>query len=763
MRRASIFFMVAMLASHVLGFDYATSTATFTNTASSRESKWQDFEWHWDTRSDRNISVTFSGVTGGSNIWLRMAYPERGYTYLTVANGTFSKTWNTVSWSTPVPIAVSNIPPPRTYYAEFLLVSTNGSPTRSLAKGKISTEWSLFEITNTATWTPVTISYSIDGIIVESDPYFTSWLSTNTLFDVLEASIGSNDVDIAANTVAIGSNDVDIAANTVAIGSNDVDIAANTAAIGSNDVDIAANTAAIGSNDVDIAANTAAIGSNDVDIAAVDLRVGANETNVVTYAAAIGSNDVDIAANTAAIGSNDVDIAAVDLRVGANETNVVTYAAAIGSNDVDIAANTAAIGSNDVDIAANTAAIGSNDVDIAINLAAISSNDVDLTAVGGRVTTVEAWPTNQWALGYVAYLWGNHADAGYLTAEASRFDAIYAADVTLISSNISGLTQGTYTGVVASVAFTAETAVVVGHTYVWGFSKENSYGTSTLSIAGATVSQATLGMSSNYFVALTTNKSLTLTLVGDGSSKANVSNVFVRAVTNGSAYAAEAFVAPEGRFGAVYLPMGSTEGYVLAYTNAETGQLGLVAAGAGDMLESEYNTNGAVGKVDYAIYADSSGDSVTNAYGQSGADDSATVSNREVIVTFGPRTALYRYSALATGDEEILVVASSTNVTAARSGSTITFTIPAGTILAGTRIRYNGSSGSILTVNLGSNDMGNTGLADRWGVSGCTVYREDSGAEIVTAPSRLDLTDPEQVKVSGLWTGGINHIMLSFF
>ncbi|MCK9520570.1 MAG: hypothetical protein M0R74_16325, partial [Dehalococcoidia bacterium] len=63
--------------------------------------------------------------------------------------------------------------------------------------------------------------------------------------------------------------------------------------------------------------------------------------------------------------------------------------------------------------------------------------------------------------GVTAYLWGPHAEAGYLTSTNTRYNAIDVAAIDSIGTNISGLTNGTYTGVVTSVAFTGAMNIIV--------------------------------------------------------------------------------------------------------------------------------------------------------------------------------------------------------------------------------------------------------------------------------------------------------------
>jgi len=142
------------------------------------------------------------------------------------------------------------------------------------------------------------------------------------------------------------------------------------------------------------------------------------------------------------------------------------------------------------------------------------------------------------ANGATAYGWGNHASAGYLTANTNTFSELYVANKSSLDTNISGLTQGTYTGSLTSVSYTGVTEMAIGNTYVIGFTKIGSYGTATLSIASCSLSATTAGATSNYFAYTTADTNLVLKLDGNGLSICNVSNVYVRRITNGNAHIA---------------------------------------------------------------------------------------------------------------------------------------------------------------------------------------------------------------------------------
>ena len=114
-----------------------------------------------------------------------------------------------------------------------------------------------------------------------------------------------------------------------------------------------------------------------------------------------------------------------------------------------------------------------------------------------------------------------------------------------------------------------------------------------------------------------------------------------------------------------------------------------------------------------------------------------------------------------TENEEIYVVATTTNVTAERVGTVITMTIPEDTVVLSMRIRWDGSLGSTFTLDMGTNDMDNASLSDRWGAL-FQAYREDTGALIAGAQCRLDVSNHGKLTVQGLWTGGINHLRFGF-
>lgn len=120
-----------------------------------------------------------------------------------------------------------------------------------------------------------------------------------------------------------------------------------------------------------------------------------------------------------------------------------------------------------------------------------------------------------------------------------------------------------------------------------------------------------------------------------------------------------------------------------------------------------------------------------------------------------------RYQAGTTANKEIYVSASATGITSTIVGTGITLAIPTNCVLNSVRMRWPGTDGTTVTLNLGTNDMLNAALASRWG---CTFacYREDTGAFLPAAATKLDNANHSQVIIQGLDSAQINHIVLGF-
>jgi len=264
----------------------------------------------------------------------------------------------------------------------------------------------------------------------------------------------------------------------------------------------------------------------------------ATATNLIT---SMGVINMDWWTNNvgAQVESNRVRIAVFETskvsRVAFNGTNLI-FEGRIASNEAFNVAQALTNTAIDVRLSAEEAAT-TNQASTNANFGVrIASNETF------RITTQPA--TNaallaQVAYGVTAYGWSNHANFGYLTTTTNIFTTLYAADRSKLGANISGLTQGVYTGSLTTVSYTGSTALVKSKTYVYGYSKIGADGTSTLSIAGFTLGPHTaVGNYSNHFAFEDTGTNLVLKLDGTGLAQCNASNLYVRAVTSGAVNAA---------------------------------------------------------------------------------------------------------------------------------------------------------------------------------------------------------------------------------
>lgn len=260
--------------------------------------------------------------------------------------------------------------------------------------------------------------------------------------------------------------------------------------------------------------------------AAFESRITANTTGKVSL--------VTYNAGAAAQLNTNIDFETRIVAVTTGKTSLATYTAqmtAQGLTNAGFQGRFDAQANTNAGLQALHTAQGNTNAGFQTAITTLQNSN---TAQNVRITTAEGY-TNA---AQTAFSWGAHSNAGYLTSATNIFAALYAADRSKLNTNIAGLTQAAYTGVVSSVAYTGVTVLVQGRTYAWGFTKQNAYGTSTLSVAGNTLIKSAAGAASNYFTYSGTDTNLILTLAGDGSSKSDVSGVYVQQITNGDINAA---------------------------------------------------------------------------------------------------------------------------------------------------------------------------------------------------------------------------------
>lgn len=122
-------------------------------------------------------------------------------------------------------------------------------------------------------------------------------------------------------------------------------------------------------------------------------------------------------------------------------------------------------------------------------------------------------------------------------------------------------------------------------------------------------------------------------------------------------------------------------------------------------------------------------------------------------------TPLFRYTVVATSGSEVSVLATKEDITATLSGQLLSYTIPEGTRLISSKIRFGGYSS--LTVNMGTNDMPNSSVADKW-IPMVQAWREDTRAQLMVVNVVPSGSVHDEVTINGLINTTTNHIRLQF-
>jgi len=285
------------------------------------------------------------------------------------------------------------------------------------------------------------------------------------------------------------------------------------------------------------------------------VRIAVFETNKVNLSAFNGTNVIF----EGRIKTNEADIVILKLSTNANNTAITTEVARAKASELNISnvlytavttemarAQTAEQNVSNVYYTIYTNQNSTNTTiqnQITLNLTNQNATNILL------LTQIQEQETSGWyavsdtittnaANGQTAFLWGNHADAGYLSTSTNIFNSLYIANRCETTTNLCDLTQGTYTGSLTSVSYTGYCNTVAGDVYLWGLEKQNNFGTSTISIGAFSLSVTAAGTVSNYFSPSSVVTQVVLKLDGDGSSKSDVSNVFIKKITSGNLHVA---------------------------------------------------------------------------------------------------------------------------------------------------------------------------------------------------------------------------------
>jgi hypothetical protein len=287
------------------------------------------------------------------------------------------------------------------------------------------------------------------------------------------------------------------------------------------------------------------------------------------------------------------------------------------------------------------------------------------------------------------------------------------------------------------------------------------------------MSATAIGLVSNYFAAISTDTNLVLKIDGTGSAKSDVSNVFVREVTNGN-------LAVAGRLDvgqsvwvngqqSVFDTISNGTAYVrkdaswvagsneFVATNNATYTAAVAQAAAAYPASNPSNFISSAGAEALWIAASNTvvytnDATYTAAVQQAGAAYPA--SNPSNFLTSAEVQTMERYYANTNAGESVQVLAEGSGMTATRTSSTWYFDIPAGVVLNSAVMRVAGSNtdGGKIYLNMGTNDMNNASVATGVNpmVGGC--FREDTLA-VRTLTAKPNQADPTLTEISGMGTG----------
>lgn len=285
MNKIACAILAIMLPLASFGLDARVSKETFDIDADGI-SAYKAFNWTWSGVDNQRMDITVTnagGFTLDGSVIMRMTYPKSGPVYKEVS-GFAQNTSNAV-----VEISGANLPPVRTYYAEFIDQKVSGVTTqyRSLAKGRIDVTYSLWlEEDYSASTNLITapiypesmkvVTYDTDdnGIVDTSDDFITY---TNTFAD----SEYTNTIFAGTNITLTGGNVSGV--NTVAVSAAfasrvDAGIATNASLLGT--------VSSLGNTNVSMQSQ---IDSNEYDITTLNLATNGSLARIVA-----NEGDIDL-------------------------------------------------------------------------------------------------------------------------------------------------------------------------------------------------------------------------------------------------------------------------------------------------------------------------------------------------------------------------------------------------------------------------------------------------------------------------------------
>ena len=144
--------LVIVTATVSYGLALHTITETITDVDDAGMSNYKAFDWKWSGHNDEKFIVNWP-ITP-DKVALRLSYPRNGTVFLDILEGATYTNIVTTGAQSVCTVVRTNLPPSGTYYAEFLNyeTTTDSANTRTIARGKIKIDHSVFENTTQSTW-----------------------------------------------------------------------------------------------------------------------------------------------------------------------------------------------------------------------------------------------------------------------------------------------------------------------------------------------------------------------------------------------------------------------------------------------------------------------------------------------------------------------------------------------------------------------------------------------------------------------------------
>ena len=358
-------------------------------------------------------------------------------------------------------------------------------------------------------------------------------------------------------------------------------------------------------------------------------------------------------------------------------------------------------------------------------------------------TRISNWDT--------AYSWGDHSLVGYLTSETAETDPVFTAwdkatGIVITSSQISNFTSSVAANTtVAANTAARHSAVTIG----------TAHG---LSLSGQILSLAYAGTSTDG----------ALSAYDWGRFNAMLDGSIYQLLEDQRLSTTDVVVFSELTAGYITITtptddsttLGSVAGFevgngtIARYSNTPV-QTWLGLGSNAYTSDAYYLDSNPIGFIHELTSLDNTAIFTDKAYLEiDGITPDVTLHGIDVSIS-----ALYRYTVVATSGSEVEVLANKPGITASFAGQVLTYVIPSGTRIVSSKIRF--GSYSSLTIKMGTNDMSNTSINNRW-VPIVQAWREDTRAQLMVVNIVPSASIFDEATINGLINTTTNHIRLLF-